>query len=315
MATTRIRSRRATASTTPAWTSRPVCASAPRPTCSSTTSWTCARPRRRCPLVAARPRCSRQSCHNLSPARVHSHSVMSTFHTKLLTVESAPFDCSRLPDGHYSADDCVSYYFSCSGKKATQSDCPAGLVFDPKTLVCDSKEFVVSCGGVPRPAEPSAPAEQPQPAPEPVASTRRREFFGLIVSLFLNIATSARPSPTVRPAPPRRPKYDRTRRAVGFYNFPPPPPAEETIPPAVTRATRPRYAFRTRRPRITTVAPVCVLNIHVDYTYMGPCRSRYRPSNPVVLRPSESTAHHTVLSRQCCISPSRPRRFRRSSPL
>jgi len=48
-------------------------------------------------------------------------------------------------NGHYSADDCVSHYFSCSGQEAWRSRCQAGMVFDQGAF-CDSSQFVVSCG-------------------------------------------------------------------------------------------------------------------------------------------------------------------------
>jgi len=102
----------------------------PRPICSSTVTWTCACPRNGsclCRLAQCSSRLPQPepgAGRFVLPWRHFSHPG--------LRVESAPFDYSRLPDGHYSADDCVSHYFSCSGQAAWRSRCPAGMVFDPK---------------------------------------------------------------------------------------------------------------------------------------------------------------------------------------
>jgi len=69
------------------------------------------------------------------------------------------FDCFRLKDGNYSVADCESFYYSCVGGKSSVSNCPEELYFDPKSLLCDSNEFILACGGSPR--SKSLPADVP----------------------------------------------------------------------------------------------------------------------------------------------------------
>lgn len=175
--------------------------------------------------------------------------------------EAVPFDCSRLDDGHYSAEDCASFYYSCVGKKASRSECAAGLKFDPKTLICDFAEFVVSCGGAPRPAvvaeQPSEPQVEPEPEPTvaPRPSPRPRLALKAAPVRKSEPKRNSKPKPKPQAASePAQAEYGRQKRAASFYRF----GGEQPVTVAATpkpKPTRARYAFRTR-PVKTTQPPV-----------------------------------------------------------
>ncbi|KAK6184326.1 hypothetical protein SNE40_006820 [Patella caerulea] len=63
-------------------------------------------------------------------------------------------DCTNIPDGKYPDynQDCTSYYTCQNGEFFGHNYCPAGLVFNQETGICDWQNNVyVPCGVLPRP--------------------------------------------------------------------------------------------------------------------------------------------------------------------
>lgn len=57
-------------------------------------------------------------------------------------------DCSNVVDGLYAIASCESQFLTCSGGIARVMNCPAGLIYDQKTEICDWKHRIVACGGI-----------------------------------------------------------------------------------------------------------------------------------------------------------------------
>uniref|UniRef100_A0A915IPL8 Chitin-binding type-2 domain-containing protein n=1 Tax=Romanomermis culicivorax TaxID=13658 RepID=A0A915IPL8_ROMCU len=155
-----------------------------------------------------------------------------------------PFDCSKLQDGNYGSSDCDNLYYSCVGGAAFPIHCPSDLFYDIQNNVCDWKQFIVKCGGAPRPATPAEqpqPQAEPEPEPEPEPRLRRHATSTSASSdkslhkhhARKSLSMPRRPTPepgiaepAAEPAPRdlpaiRPPVYRRTTRKLL-----PPPPAQ-----------------------------------------------------------------------------------------
>jgi len=91
------------------------------------------------------------------------HPVLSTTlspSTNPATLPPIDFDCSSLSDGYY-ATKCSNVFYSCVGGEGRKLNCPASLIFDPETQMCDVPSNTFICTGTTKAPTTPKPSTQP----------------------------------------------------------------------------------------------------------------------------------------------------------